>query len=215
MRYGASDVELQGGDLAIINGNELHRGVGGSCDYICIIVPPAFFEQNHAIFEKVVRSDYVSGIIEKIYKGYASGDAVDLLDIKGNMYFLASYLLRNFTTKTLDDGTYSGYVNKLNRVNEAVKYMSGNYDKPITTRELADMAHLSESYFCQIFKEVTGKTAMEYLNSIRIDKAEKMLKKTEMTITEIAFCCGFEDANYFSRTYKKIKGTTPRSTRRS
>ena len=213
LKYGDASFELKSGDLAVINGNELHRGAGGKCDYICIIVPPAFFEQNHAIFEKVVRSEYVSDVVEKIYESHKRGDAADLLEIKGNMYFLVSYLIRNFTVKTLGDNTYSGYVNKLNRVNEAIKYMSGNYDKAITTSRLADMAHLSEGYFCQMFKDVTGKTAMEYLNNLRIDKAEKLLKKTEMTVTEIAFCCGFEDANYFSRTFKKIKGKNPQSVR--
>ena len=213
LKYGDAEYDLQSGDLAIINGNELHRGIGGECDYICIIIPPAFFEQNHSIFEKVVRSEYITSLIEKIYESHARSENVDLLEIKGLMYFLASYLIRNFTVKTFGDTTYSGHVNKLNKVNEAIKYMSSNYDKPVTTNQLAALSHLSEGYFCQIFKEVTGKTAMEYLNHMRIDKAEKMLKKTEMTVTEIAFCCGFEDANYFSRMFKKVKGTNPASVR--
>ena len=67
--------------------------------------------------------------------------------------------------------------------------MSSNYDKPITTNQLAALSHLSEGYFCQIFKEVTGKTAMEYLNHMRIDKAEKMLSKIgELIKTAKAFC---------------------------
>ena len=214
LKYGEDIFDLKKGDLAIINGNELHRGIRGSCDYICIIIPPAFFEQNHSIFEKVVRSEYITGAVEKIYECYTRGEGADLLEIKGHMYFLASYLVRSFTVKTLGDNTYSGHVNKLNRVNKAIKYMSGNYDKPITTRKLSELAHLSEGYFCQIFKEVTGKTAMEYLNHMRIEKAEKMLKKTEMTVTEVAYCCGFEDANYFSRTFKRIKGVNPGSVRR-
>ena len=214
LKYGDELFSLQGGDLAVINGNELHRGVGGSCDYICIIIPPSFFEQNHSIFEKVVRSEYISEVITKIYECYKRGDGADLLEIKGYTYLLASYLMRNQTVKTLGESIYSGHVNKLNRVNETIKYLSSNYDKQITTRSLAETAHLSEGYFCQIFKEVTGKTAMEYLNHIRTDKAEKMLKKTEMTVTEIAFCCGFDDANYFSRTFKKIKGVSPQSVRK-
>ena len=97
----------------------------------------------------------------------------------------------------------------------AVSFIKENYDKSLTTKQLSRTVHLSEGYFCQIFKEVTGKTAMEYLNRIRIDKAEKLLKKTEMTVTEIAFCCGFNDANYFSRMYKKTKGESPQTVRRS
>lgn len=213
LKYGESVFDLGEGDLAVINGNELHRGIEGCCDYICIIVPPSFFEQNHAIFEKVVRGEYISEVIGKIYESHMRGEGVDLLEIKGNMYFLISHLVRNYTVKTLGDNTYSGYVNKLNRVNKAIKHISGNYDKPLSTKTLAAMLHLSEGYFCQIFKEITGKTAMEYLNSLRIDKAEKLLRKTEMTVSEIAYCCGFEDANYFSRIYKKIKGVSPLSVR--
>ena len=56
---------------------------------------------------------------------------------------------------------------------------------------------------------------MEYINGFRVDKAEKMLLKTDLTVTEIAFCCGFDDANYFSRTYKKIKGENPQSARQT
>ena len=214
LKYGEEIYDLQKGDLAVVNGNELHRGMGGSCDYICIIIPPSFFEQNHSIFEKVVRSEYISEVITKIYECYKRGEGADLLEIKGYTYLLVSYLMRNQTVKTLGESIYSGHVNKLNRVNETIKYLNSNYDKQITTRALAESAHLSEGYFCQIFKEVTGKTAMEYLNHIRIDKAEKMLTKTEMTVTEIAFCCGFEDANYFSRTFKKIKGVSPQTLRR-
>lgn len=199
----------------MINGNELHRGVGGQCDYICLIIPPGFFEQNHSIFEKVVRDEYTSSLVEKIYENYQRHGAADMLEIKGLTYFLVSHLIRNYTVKQLGDTVYSGHVNRLNRVNEIINYISSNYDKPLSTKALAEKAHLSEGYFCQMFKEVTGKTAMEYLNNLRIDKAEKMLKKTEMTVTEIAFCCGFDDANYFSRTYKKIKGISPQSVRQS
>lgn len=213
LKYGEETFCLQKGDLAVINGNELHRGSGGKCNYICIIIPPGFFEQNHAIFEKVVRSEYVTSIIENIYESHLRGEGADMLEIKGYMYFLVSHLIRNFAVKTLGDNTYHGHVNKLNRVNEAIKYMSSNYDKPLSTKALASIVYLSEGYFCQIFKNVTGKTAMEYLNNLRIDKAEKMLKKTEMTVTEIAFCCGFEDANYFSRMFKKLRGVSPQAVR--
>ncbi len=215
LRYGEELFELGKGDLAVINGNELHRGAGGKCDYICLIIPPDFFEQNHSIFEKVISDEYVSELIERIHKLYLSGEGADMLELRGNMYFLVSHLIRKYTVKRLGDTVYPGYVSKLNRVNETIKYMGSNYDKPLSTKTLAAAVHLSEGYFCQIFKEVTGKTAMEYLNHLRVDKAEKMLKKTEMTVTEIAYCCGFEDANYFSRIFKKIKGMSPLSARQA
>lgn len=213
LKCGEEIFALSEGEMAIINGNELHRGMGGECDYICLIIPPAFFEQNHAIFKNTVKDEYITELIGKIYEKYISHGALDMLEIKGNMYFLIAHLIKNYSIKTLEDSSYSGYVNKLNRVNEAIKYIGNNYDKPITTKVLASRIHLSEGHFCQIFKDVTGKTAMQYINGIRVEKAHKMLIKTDMTVTEIAFCCGFGDANYFSRLYKKIKGETPLSAR--
>ena len=57
LRYGEEHIELSEGDCVIINGNELHGGEGSStrkCSYLCIIIPPSFFELNHIIFEKVI-----------------------------------------------------------------------------------------------------------------------------------------------------------------
>ncbi len=45
LKYGDDVFSLRGGDLAVINGNELHRGIGGSCDYICIIIPLLFLSK--------------------------------------------------------------------------------------------------------------------------------------------------------------------------
>lgn len=54
---------------------------------------------------------------------------------------------------------------------------------------------------------------MEYLGKLRVDAAYTMLTNTSMSITDVAFLCGFDDANYFSRTYKKIKGMSPQASR--
>lgn len=216
LRYGEEYVELSEGDCVIVNGNELHCGTGspdGICDYLCLIIPPSFFELNHIIFKKVIRDDYVTALMEKIHQKNTTQSPVDVLEIKGLLYLLVSYLIKNYTFKSLAEMVYSKHFNKLNTVNEATCYISQHYDEPLTTRQLSSLAHLSEGYFCQIFKDVTGKTAVEYINHVRIEKAEQMLRKTDMTITEIALCCGFSNANYFSRIYKKEKGETPNSAR--
>ncbi len=54
-------------------------------------------------------------------------------------------------------------------------------------------------HFCHIFEAYTGKTFKEYLNNVRIDKAEELLMTTDDTVSEIAFICGFNDSNYLSR----------------
>lgn len=214
VRYGDEYFHLKTGDCVIINGNELHMGAGGLCDYTVILLSPDLFEDRRFIFKKLVRDQYIMDMVDRIKAIYHSNEVADKLLLKAYAYQLASHLVRSYTCQTLDEGVYSKYFDKLNKVNGAVKYINEHYDKHISTNQLAATVHLSEGYFCQIFKEVTGKTAVEYLNALRADKAEELLLKTEMTVTEIAFCCGFEDANYFSRTFKKIKKKTPQSLRR-
>lgn len=72
---------------------------------------------------------------------------------------------------------------------------------------------MSKYHFCNAFKEFTGQTFKEYHNRIRIDKAIELLHSTEIPITEIAFLCGFNDSNYFSRKFHQITGKTPLAVR--
>ncbi len=213
LKYGEEYYDLEAGDCAIINGNELHRGAGGLCGYIVLLISPEFFENNHVILKKVIRDEYVSELIGRMRDAYCKNGAVDLMEARGYAYLLVAHLIRNYTVKSFGETTYYKHYDKLDKINVAVSFIKENYDKSLTTKQLSRMVHLSEGYFCQIFKEITGNTAIEYINRVRIDKAEKMLHKTEMTITEIAFCCGFGDANYFSRMFKKLKGVSPQAAR--
>lgn len=205
-------IEVSEGDCAVINANELHQGMGGDCDYMCVIIPPAFLDSIHVIIDKCIHDDTAIRFMEEIKREF-TGESADTLAIRGYTCLLMSHLVKNYTVRVLNENMHSNYFKKLNMINSAIKHISENYDKALTTSSLAEKVHLSEGYFCKVFKEITGKSAIEYLNQVRVDKAEKMLKKTHLPVTEIAFCCGFGDANYFSRTFKKFKGVTPQSIR--
>lgn len=88
-------------------------------------------------------------------------------------------------------------------------YIRSNYDAPITLDDMADAAGMSPKYFCYFFKEMTTKTPVEYLNLYRIEKASRKLMKSDMSVTGVAFSCGFNDLSYFIKTFKQIKGITP------
>lgn len=213
LRCGDNIVSVGEKECCIINGNELHEGCGGVCTRGCIILHPSFFDDNHIIFQHAVNDEFVSELVENIFSEFREEKPGMALAIKGYAYQLLAYLMRNYSVQVLTELTYRHYYEKLSKINEAVKYIRGNYSENITTKMLAGMVHMSEGHFCRIFKEVTGKTAKEYLNDIRISKAEMLLYETEMTVSEAAFCCGFSDANYFARIFKKYKGRTPSSVR--
>ena len=89
-------------------------------------------------------------------------------------------------------------------------YIEQNYTEPMTAKEIADASSLSESYFRNVFKEVTGLSPLDYLNRLRVAKALEYLQSENMSVTEAASLVGIPDPNYFTRIFKKIMGHTPR-----
>ena len=61
---------------------------------------------------------------------------------------------------------------------------------------------------------MTGKTPIEYLKDYRVERAARKLLGSDMPITQIAYTCGFNDLSYFIKTFKKIKGCTPKNYRK-
>ncbi len=203
------------GDLAVVNSTEIHSFFSKHSNrYICILVYPDFFSDvnfdKKAIIENVIHNDeYIKEIFERI-AGYIRHKKVagDML-LKGAVYYLMAHLIENYivTSLTREDAILKA--KRLKRLNTVLEYISENYQKKITTLDLAKLCFVTEAHFCRFFKDSIGKSAMEYVNEFRIEKALVLLKETEESITEIAFEVGFSDSNYFSRTFKKLKNKTP------
>ena len=85
--------------------------------------------------------------------------------------------------------------------------------EPLTVDEIADHVKVSKYYFCQEFHKETGYTVVKFINNLRCREAEKLLRGSEYTVSEIARMCGFENLSYFTRTFKSIVGCTPSALR--
>ncbi len=213
LRCGESIIDAQQGDCIIINGNELHEGLGGICDFICIQLSPAYFEGQYLLFEHRVRDEEIANIILQMTEVHRENDHAAHLAVKGYAYLLVSCLIRSHSEKAFTETQYRHRVEKNAKINDAVKYIEQNYSERISTAHLAKLSHLSEGHFCHVFKEAMGKSAKDYINSLRVEKAAELLQSTNMTVLEIAMQCGFSDANYFSRMFKKHRHTIPSSLR--
>jgi len=93
---------------------------------------------------------------------------------------------------------------------DAAKFITGNCRLELSHEFLSKKYSMSPSHFSKQFKHITGVGLSEYINVSRISLAEKLLVKTNKTITEIAGECGFNDSNYFASVFKQIKGITPK-----
>lgn len=92
---------------------------------------------------------------------------------------------------------------------DAIDYIKKHCEEDITLSFMANQFAFSKEYFSTVFKTSTGFGFNEYLNQMRVTKAIDFLVDTDMPITEISLCCGFNDSNYFAAVFKKIIGLTP------
>jgi AraC-like DNA-binding protein len=91
----------------------------------------------------------------------------------------------------------------------AENFILENFTRKISLKEIADVAGLSPPYFSTIFKEEMGENLSKYLNRLRVEKASSLLLETDMSLSEIAACCCFEDQSWFSKIFKAYTGISP------
>lgn len=92
----------------------------------------------------------------------------------------------------------------------AINFVEQNYTSKLYIEDICKIAMMSQAYFSRLFKFITGKTFVEYINSLRIRKAIEMLRESDATVTDICFSVGFNDIAYFNRVFKKETGLTPK-----
>ncbi|MHC4927223.1 MAG: helix-turn-helix domain-containing protein [Planctomycetota bacterium] len=95
------------------------------------------------------------------------------------------------------------------RITAAIEFMRYNYAEPLTLAAIAYAAGLSPSRLGHVFVEQTGTTVFNYLNTIRIDHAKRLLKTTDANCTQIAYTTGYNSPAYFTRVFKKHTDQTP------
>lgn len=92
------------------------------------------------------------------------------------------------------------------------QYVRQNLSKDLSVQVAAKLVNMSESYFAHLFKNETGISFVNYVNQMRVERAETLLRETDGKISEIALEIGIDNANYFSVLFKKSLGNLPMST---
>ena len=100
-------------------------------------------------------------------------------------------------------------------IRNCLNYIDFHYQEKLTLLSLANKFAVSKNYLCALFHSEVKVTVTDYINTTRIRQAILLLNTTALPMQEISEQCGFADANYFTRTFKKIQGKTPLKYRQS
>lgn len=146
------------------------------------------------------------------------GDVDDLLELSEKLFNESAIIrsrtqliewLKNRTGEMIDIVSRSHSNRYKNIVRKAKEYIDKHYAEAISVKDVADAVCISESYFKSVFKKSSGYSYSEYLTSVRIDQARKLLNTTEKSVMEIALDVGFQTPNSFSSLFKRETGLTP------
>ncbi len=91
----------------------------------------------------------------------------------------------------------------------ALRYINDNYKSNITLEDIATACYVNKFYLSHIFTKFKGMSVGRYVLGLRMDEAKRLLETTNLSINKVSEKCGFNDANYFSRAFKKETGLSP------
>ena len=207
------------GDLAVVNGSEVHSFVAEEeADYYCLLISPGFFSdiyKGELCFINLIEQDeYIREAFASINEAYLDGGVCGDMMQKSHAYRLMAHLLKCYRKDRPTPDARCAHDRYLALFDRVKTHIADNYRRHISIEELAGICYFSVEYFCRFFKRMTGTTALSYVNEYRIEKATVLLTETDEPIGDIAQSVGFEDLNYFSRVFKKNKKCSPGEYRR-
>lgn len=100
-------------------------------------------------------------------------------------------------------------MNNFDKISEAIRYIDDNLSDTLSVESIAERFAFSPYYFHRLFTAVVGKSMIAYVRDRRVAYACKMLNETDRKVLDIAFDCGFDSAQSFSRSFKSITGMSP------
>ena len=220
--------DLHQGDCMILSDGSIHGGRPEDCIYECVVFDLERFLTGAGICSQKLEGLLQAGarleavfsegtpaaeFVNKLFQameteqpGYEFTTMGCLWQLLGEM--LLHKLYRPPLVETAREIRWEQSVKRV------LRRIRTDYATPLTLEDLAGEAALEPKYFCRVFRQITGRTPIDYLNYYRVECAAELLRSTNDSITDIALACGFGDISYFGRVFRSHKGQTPKEYRK-
>ena len=162
---------------------------------LCKKALPALFD-GRARLEMTTADSKTVALIDAIH---AAGPTLGAV---GAVYQLLGRLMEHHLLALTDTPAEAG-------ARKIIDHIEENFATELTSAGLAAHFGYTDAHFCRKFKEATGLSPTNYIRIYRLEQANDLLKAGDLPVSEVAARCGFADANYFTRCFKKHFGKVP------
>jgi len=200
-----SDVGLPGHERIVINFSDLFIGLDYPLFHPFLFA--AFHHPIHVFRLKLQDQIFVQSIFNKLaceLKEKASGFELYIKLLLVELLLFAKRCTEKYTTDV------SEHISPQHRkISEIVRYINIHFQESLSLDHLSKYFFMSPYYISRAFKEVTGFSFVEYLNTTRIREAQRLLQESKQKIIDIAAAVGIENVSHFGRTFKQLTGMSP------
>ncbi|MBN2221019.1 MAG: helix-turn-helix domain-containing protein [Vallitaleaceae bacterium] len=218
---------IESGDLVLVNSNTLHKTIDSSSDFHERIL----IEFDHHIFDTLLKNPEELPLL-KIFQKETSlyhlntqqskqlesrlFQLIDAckktklpVDIALQIHLMECLLLISELTQEIPSPIYE-HPSKLHKtIAEMIHYIHNHYKEELSLEILSQNHSLSKVYISRSFKQITGFSYIEYVNTVRIREAKRLLRETDQSIESIARETGFLSTTHFGRVFRSYNGNSP------
>ncbi len=205
-------IPIRAGELAVINPNRLHTFYAPDfCRYSYFLVSPVLTcarDMPKGEIQPFISDQKAKKQLQGIIRELEEKPPFYRAEVCARLTSLFVYLYRNFSEESPPSGQARAG-RRLELVKAALSYIRLHFSEPITIDDICGAVSYSRSQVCHAFKELTGKSPVDYINFVRCSQARVLLNSGQYTISECARQSGFNNLSYFSRVYRKQMGVPP------
>ncbi|QGQ94857.1 AraC family transcriptional regulator [Paenibacillus psychroresistens] len=225
--------ELQAGDALFIPSGTIHAGFVADLSTPCLVYAIVFdLNLLSGRTYDVIQSKYIDPLLEQtlflpsllkphtFWENSLIAELVSIVEffekkpvayellIKAKLYNLFAGFIANLQ-EIPQDQPITTNIYKIERLKKVLQFIDESYPLRIQIKDVASVIAMSEGHFCRFFKAMVRKTPMDYINTVRINQAAKLLSHSDKKVIDIAMEVGFENPSYFIKLFKWHKKCTP------